>query len=342
MKRTNLFLVSLMMMLGVAFTACSDDEGGDGEKGGLFEKKVVESNEYDEWSYFNFENGEVQKLPVVKKEGGVTGMYTGMLKGVGAFSSVSMENQALLVNRISADSVEIYVPDVVMPSMSGSYDTISLKTRAKAVLNGKVWTLTGTATENAIEKNGNITIYKLTVDGTIGTAKGDDVLLDCKLRPGGMPMDILAKYTAKVKDSYIYEVNPEEEAKLDWDIAVHKYDIRTNGGLVKKINATELNDVTLKDVPSDAEMVADEFKSVIVDLSNMQSGFVGFQDVRVNKELGDWIIATPTGKMPPFTYALNKDVVFLVKVKGKVWKMKFTAYTYGGKTAATFCYGEVK
>ena len=45
--------------------------------------------------------------------------------------------------------------------------------------------------------------------------------------------------------------------------------------------------------------------------------------------------------MPPYTYELN-DNVFIVKVNGKVWKMQFTAYTFGGKTTAKFVYSEVK
>ncbi|MDE5610670.1 MAG: HmuY family protein [Odoribacter sp.] len=145
-----------------------------------------------------------------------------------------------------------------------------------------------------------------------------------------------------VGDSYTYEVDAEAEKALSWDIAVHKYNIRTNGGLVKELNTENFDAVTLADVLADEEeMVADTEGSVMADMSNMMSGFVGYQYVKLNKELGHWVIATPTGTMPPYTYELNKNV-FVVKVNGKTWKMKFTAYTYGGKTAARFVYGKLK
>lgn len=144
-----------------------------------------------------------------------------------------------------------------------------------------------------------------------------------------------------VGDSYTYEVDAEAEKALTWDIAVHKYDMRTNGGLVKELATKHFDAVTLADVPADGEMAADTEGSVMADMSNMMSGFVGYQDVMLNEELGRWVIATPTGTMPPYTYELN-DNVFVVKVNGKAWKMQFSAYTYGGKTAARFVYGELK
>lgn len=142
-------------------------------------------------------------------------------------------------------------------------------------------------------------------------------------------------------DNYTYEVDAEAEKALAWDIAVHKYDMRTNGGRVKELNTKYFDAVTLADVPADGEMTADAEGSVMADMSQMMSGFVGYQNVMLNEELGRWVIATPTGTMPPYTYELN-DNVFVVKVNGKAWKMQFTAYTYGGKTAARFVYGELK
>lgn len=144
-----------------------------------------------------------------------------------------------------------------------------------------------------------------------------------------------------VGDSYTYEVDAETGKALAWDIAVHKYDMRTNSGLVKELATKNFDAVTLADVPEDGEMVADAEGSVMADMSNMMSGFVGYQHVKLNEELGRWVIATPTGTMPPYTYELN-DNVFVVKVNGKTWKMQFTAYTYGGKTTARFVYGELK
>lgn len=344
MKKTNLFLVALMM-LGVAFTACSDNKNDGGEYDDTYMEKTVVAHEYGEWSYFSFKTGEIKKLAINKEDGAVTGLYTGSLKGTEMFESiVSIDKQSMAINRISSDSVEITLSDLKMsmPGASATPTPFTVKTRSKAVKEGNMWKLTGTATDNVIEdgKGGSI-VYKLTIDGTIGVAKGEAVALVCKLRPGTMPMDITANYSATVENNYVYGVNAAEEAALDWDIAIHKYDIRTNGGLVKKLAATDLNAVNTGNLPSDSEMIMDTDGSVMADMTNMQLGYVGFQYVKLNKELGGWVTATPTGTMPPYKYTLN-DNVFVVKTAGKVWKMKFTAYTYGGKTAAKFYYGEVK
>ncbi len=344
MKKTSIFLV-MLMMLGVAFTACSDDDNDGDKYKGTYEEKIVEAHEYGEWSYFNFETGEVKKLAINKEEGAVTGLYTGLLKGSGMFADIiSIDKQSMIINRISSDSVEIILSDLVMamPGASAEPVPFTIKTRSKAIKEGNVWKLTGTATDNVVEdgKGGSI-IYKLTIGGTIGVGKGEAVMLKCTLRPGAMPMDITADYKATVENNYVYSVNATEEAALDWDIAIHKYDIRTNGGLVKKLTTTDLDAVNTENLPVESEMVADELGSVMADMSNMQLGFVGFQEVKLNKELGGWVTAEPTGTMPPYTYKLN-DNVFVVKIDGKVWKMKFMAYTYGGKTAAKFYYGEIK
>ncbi len=207
-------LVCGLLLGGLVFTGCSDDDDKDGDDG---TEAAVVAHEYGEWSYFNFADGRTTTLRIQKREGAVTGLYTGN----------------------------------------------------------------------------------------------------------------------------VYEVDAAEEGALAWDIAVHKYDMRTNNGLVKKLATRDFASVTVADVPGDSEMVADTEGSVIADMTNMMQGVVGYQEVKLNEELCGWVTATPTGTMPPYTYELN-DNVFIIKVNGKVWKVQFSAYTYGGKTAAKFVYSEVK
>ena len=333
MKKLNVLVCGLLLG-GLVFAGCSDDESGNAEG----TKADVVAHEYNEWTYFDFTTGHTEKLEIGKKAGAVTGLYTGDLKGSGeSFASLSQEGVKVSVSRVSADSVDIEFMDLTMAMGNKPADPFTLTTRAKAQLVGDKWELNSIVSETLVGEK----IYKFSVSGTIGTTKGAEVLLDCKMRPGAMPMDITMTYTSEVGDSYTYEVDAEEEKALTWDIAVHKYNIRTNGGLVKELATKDFNAVTLANVPAEEEMVADTEGSVMADMSNMMSGFVGYQDVMLNEELGHWVIATPTGTMPPYTYDLNENV-FVVKVNGKVWKMQFTAYTYGGKTTARFVYDELK
>lgn len=340
MKKKNLLLVAILMA-GSVFTACSDNKGGGGKYDGLYVEKAVVAHEYAAWSYFNFETGEVTTLPVDKVEGAVTGLFSGSLKGSGMFASMSQDSVKVMVERISADSVNVTFEKVMLSMGGKSGNPVTLAAKAKAELKEGVWTLASTESETQVESEGKTKVYKFKFNGTIGTKKGADVKLDCQIKPGAMPMYITTAYTSKVSDSYTYEVKTTDEAALKWDIAVHKYDIRTNNGQVKKLAKTDLDAVTVADIPAEGEWIADTDGKAMVDMSNMMQGFVGYQYLKLNGELGQWVTATPTGTMPPYTYTLN-DNVFIVKVNGKVWKMKFNAYTYGGKTAAKFHYGEVK
>ena len=332
MKKLNVLVCGLLLG-GLVFAGCSDDESGNAEG----TKADVVAHEYYKWTYFDFTTRSMEELEIGKKAGAVTGLYTGDLKGSGRIASYSQEGVNVSVSRVSADSVDIEFMDLTMAMGNEPAEPFTLTTRAKAQLVGDKWELNSIVSETLVGEK----IYKFSVSGTIGTTKGAEVLLDCKMRPGAMPMDITMTYTSEVGDSYTYEVDAEEEKALTWDIAVHKYNIRTNGGLVKELNTKNFNAVTLADVPADKEMVADTEGSVMADMSQMMSGFVGYQYVKLNEELGRWVTATPTGTMPPYTYELNENV-FVVRVNGKVWKMQFTAYTYGGKTTARFIYDELK
>ena len=335
--KSNQLILAALMMFGGLFTACDDNNGGNGGGGANSEAKVV-ADDYEAWTYFDFETGTTQTLPINKEEGAVTGLYTGTLKGSGMFADyVNLEDVSVSITRVNADSVEVSAMDLTM-SMSGEeVEPFTLTTRAEAKLENGVWTLSGGKQETLVGE----TIYKFAVSGTIGTKEGDAVNLTFAIQPGAMPMDITAAYTSTVTGSYTYEVDAAAEAALpfQWDIAVHKYDIRTNGGSAKELSKTDLDAVTMADAESG--LVADEMGEVIADMSNMMSGFVGYQDVALNPELANWVIATPTGSMPPYTYELNSNC-FVVSVNGKVWKMKFTAYNSMGKTAACFDYEEVK
>ena len=67
---------------------------------------------------------------------------------------------------------------------------------------------------------------------------------------------------------------------------------------------------------------------VITDMSKMQQGLVGYAaQSSLNATLGGWLIRTPTGTMPPYTYKLSGKV-YVVKFKsGANAKLKFTDYS---------------
>ncbi|MGM9815443.1 MAG: HmuY family protein [Lepagella sp.] len=86
----------------------------------------------------------------------------------------------------------------------------------------------------------------------------------------------------------------------DWDIALHRYDAKTNGGEV----AEEGSDVWVADV-----WTTDR---IIVDMSNMMNGEIGYTESYYNPLLSQWLDVN-TNSMPP-SYTLSGKT-YIVKLK---------------------------
>ncbi|MCM1042127.1 MAG: HmuY family protein [Bacteroides sp.] len=128
----------------------------------------------------------------------------------------------------------------------------------------------------------------------------------------------------------------DEEAPAQWDIALHRENIKTNQGSALKTAATSLNALT--EVPSD-EFTADVMtdSTLVVDMSQMMEGIIGYAKSELNMVLNGWV--SRGDAMPP-VYTVS-DNIFVVKSKdGKYTKIKFTSYKNDmDKTGfATFSY----
>ena len=119
----------------------------------------------------------------------------------------------------------------------------------------------------------------------------------------------------------------EADVKIKWHIAIHYFDVKTNAGEAVATTETELDKVT--SLPA-AGYKADTLvrKRVITDIYKMMQGLVGYAaQSSLNATLGGWLIRTPTGTMPPYTYKLSEKV-YVVKFKsGANAKLKFTDYS---------------
>ncbi len=119
----------------------------------------------------------------------------------------------------------------------------------------------------------------------------------------------------------------EADVKIKWHIAIHRFDIKTNDGEAVATTATELDKVTtLPTTGYKPDTVVG--RHIITDGSRMMEGIIGYSDKsNLNTTLAGWLIRTPTGKMPPYTYKLSNKV-YVVKFKnGSHAKLKFTDYT---------------
>ena len=133
----------------------------------------------------------------------------------------------------------------------------------------------------------------------------------------------------------------EADVKIKWHIAIHRFDVKTNAGEAVATTETDLDKVT--SLPAAGYKPDTVVKArVITDMSKMMQGIVGYADEEtLNATLGGWLILTPTGTMPPYTYKLSGKV-YVVKFKsGANAKLKFTDYsdaTGRKKGVVTFSY----
>lgn len=374
MKKRILWAGGLVMG-GLLLWGCESTCGGDEPEPEpeppveTWKEVTVAATDYGSWTCFSFQSGESFVVPVGEVTEGVAGIYTGKL-ALAPLMGVPLDGQdnlTVLVNRVSADSVEVTLKDLTfaMPDMSGGRPAkaaeglkpYSLTTKAKATKEGDKWKLTGIATENTVT-GGEVPRYTLKVKGVIGATLGSDVTLECEITPGNMPFPIKGTYTAKNEEREIkeitymgkigkyvpgrtFEVDPAALEGRAWDIAFHKYDVRTNGGSVMRLESTDWDGAVL---PSAEEFVPDVRGVVIASMKDMlPDGEMGFQCTPLNEVLASFLTVTPTGSMPPFTYELNKNIFLVRTAEGRVWRMQFSEYTYGGKALhARFRYEELK
>lgn len=324
MKKMNWFVVCGLMLLSVCFVACSDDDNGSDWEG---KSVVVDAHGYDMWTYFNFETGETKTLNVKSSEGGITGIYKGDL-GISVMGNSygGQEDVKLIISTVTVDTVLLSLEDLTF-SMNEASEPYSLSAKATIKQEGDKWVLTGVPADVDVVNGENITVYHdVTFSGEIGAAAGSATSIQVTFKPGEMPMAITGTYTVEERDNKVYMLDGDE-ASFAWDIAFHKYDIKTNGGAVVRLNTTDLVSVTASFVNGESFTADSEGHFVMVDMSNMMEGFVGYQTTRLNEVLCGWVTATPTGSMPPYTYELNDNVFVVKTADGRYAKMKFTDFS---------------
>ena len=121
-----------------------------------------------------------------------------------------------------------------------------------------------------------------------------------------------------------------EEIGIDWHIAIHRYEIKTNGASVYDTQSTDIN--AINSLPTGGTWVADEVVpygsselEVITDMANMMSGGVGYSaNPTLNDLLCGWTVRVETGSMPPTRYEPTMHV-YVAKFNDGSWaKLQFT------------------
>lgn len=122
----------------------------------------------------------------------------------------------------------------------------------------------------------------------------------------------------------------------EWDIAIHRQNVRTNNASVLETNYTSLDDLPESSASfTGAEFTSDEWseKDVWADQSLMLQSLIGCQGIKINKALVWLNVDIPP--MPP-SYRMNNHV-FVIKLKdGKMAAVQLVNYKNPSGTACYF------
>ncbi len=114
----------------------------------------------------------------------------------------------------------------------------------------------------------------------------------------------------------------------EWDIAIHRYDVKTNGGAVLETSYTSIDDIISSGTIPEGNYVEDTADSISIDMSNMMSGEIGYAAANINTEMAKWL-DVDTSSMPP-VYTLS-DYVYVVRLQDDTYAaIKFLSRNYGG------------
>ena len=118
-----------------------------------------------------------------------------------------------------------------------------------------------------------------------------------------------------------------------WDIAVHRYDTKTNGGAVAMTSDTDIDDYADSgEMPDDDVFVEDIWTEdvIAIDMSGMMQGNIEYTADWYNAELSKWL-DVDTSTMPPIY--TKSDSVFVLKLHdGRHIALKLENYMDGSGT----------
>lgn len=127
--------------------------------------------------------------------------------------------------------------------------------------------------------------------------------------------------TVQIGEEYENQI-PEE-----WDFAIHRYDIKTNGGAAFQTSYTSIDDfITAGKLPAEEDFLEDEWTTdkIAIDMSGMMDGKIVYTESYRNAVLSGWLDVN-TSTMPP-VYTMSNQV-FLIRMKDNTYAaIRFTNY----------------
>ena len=140
----------------------------------------------------------------------------------------------------------------------------------------------------------------------------------------------------EIKESSFSQINTTEytnwvyksEIPAEWDLAIHRYDIKTNEGAAYQTTYTNIDELKASGkLPAEENFIKDEWTTdkIAIDMSGMMEGNIKYTEDYRNEILSGWL-NVDTSSMPPI-YTMSNQV-YLIRLKDNTYAaIRFTNYT---------------
>lgn len=95
-----------------------------------------------------------------------------------------------------------------------------------------------------------------------------------------------------------------QEAPAKWDFAMHRYDVKTNGGAAFETSCANIDELR-KGIPEGATFTPDTLSRVVIDMSHMMDGYLDYDTSYVNPVLSRWLYVDLSSMPPIYTLSLK-------------------------------------
>ena len=307
MKKNYYLLAMLLISSLTFFSACSDDDdnGGGGDTDETVKSVTLDATAYDKWMYFSFKDGK----SVAHEIEPVAGTYKGDVAVTVMGSETNYEDLKLELTRVEGDSLSLVIKDF---TVMGSSIDLTVGTKIAADVTG--WNLS---------KGEEVSLGNMTVACQDGNINGDSINVNITIYVPGMMGGTTMPATYK---GIIETRSSVDETSFDWDIALHRYDVKTNGGSAVATTEKEMGKVTA--VPASGYAADIKNDSIMFDAAGMMNSKIGYAVSDYNEVLSTGIEFASLPMPPtPANWSMS-NMVYVIKLKsGEYAKIKFTDYS---------------
>ncbi len=128
------------------------------------------------------------------------------------------------------------------------------------------------------------------------------------------------------RETFTVGVNDKDNVPAEWDIAVHRYDAKTNGGKVLETGFTGFDIMLSAGKLPEGEYYDDVWTNdmIAVDMSGMMEGRIEYAEDYYNTELSKWLNVDKS-TMPP-VYSMSRKVYVMKMGDGTCAALKLSNY----------------